>query len=186
MRGSRGYSQFQLRAVVGAALLLVSAAALAVSPEALLQQTNEYPHARTIDFGQKAVIDYEVGLGAIQKTGGAWRFKHSERFSGYLTSYTWQIVDGFTSLEVLDELVTAIEAMDASELLFDCEARSCGPSVQWANRVFHQRVLYGTEKLQRYRVYSVEDDGRYLVIIYASARTADRQYLHAALLKVEQ
>ena len=186
MRDRRASKQSILAAAGVAALLLVSAAARAQSPEALLQQTDEYPHARTVDFSQQAVIDYEVGLGAIQKFSGAWRFKESKRFSGELTSYTWQIVDGFTSLEVLDELVSAIEAMETSELLFDCEARSCGPSVQWANRVFHQRVLYGTEKMQRYRVYRVEDEGHYLVMVYSSARTADRQYLHASLLKVEQ
>ena len=186
MRDRRAYKQLMLLAAGVAALLLASVAAQAQNPEALLQQTDEFPHARTVDFSQQAVIDYEVGLGAIQKIGGAWRFKQSERFSGELTSYTWQLVDGFTSLEVLDDLVTAIEAMKTSQLLFDCESRSCGPSVQWANRVFHQRVLYGTEKMQRYRVYSVEDGGRYLVIVYSSARTADRQYLHAALLKVEQ
>ena len=186
MRYSRAYKHLTFWAAMVAALLLASQVALADGPEALLRQTNEYPHARTVDFSEEAVIDYEVGLGAIQKTGGAWGFKRSERFSGSLTSYTWQIVDGFTSLEVLEELVSAIEAMDTSDLLFDCEGRSCGPSVQWANRVFRQRVLYGRENLQRYRVYSVENDGRYLVMIYGSARTADRQYLHTALLKVDQ
>ncbi len=83
---------------------LASAAVWAATSLELLQQLNEYPHAQTISLAQEDVLDYEVGLGAMQKIGGAWRFKHSERFNGVLTRYTWQIVDGFTSLEVMAEL----------------------------------------------------------------------------------
>ena len=151
----------------------------------LLQQLNEFPHARNIDQTEAAVQDYEVGLGAMQKIGGVWKFKHSERFTGALTTYTWQLKDGFTSIEVMDDLVVEVEAFDQAELLFDCKARACGGGVQWANRVFHQPVLYGREDLQRYRVYSLGVQPRYLLIIYSAARTADRQYLHAELLEVQ-
>ncbi len=72
--------------------------------------------------------------------------------------------------------------MDEAELLFSCEGRSCGQGVQWANRVFHQPVLYGREELQQYRVYSVGKEARSILVIYAAARTADRQYLHAEVL----
>lgn len=164
--------------------LLASPAVLAQSPEELLQQTNAYPHARPIDFSEEEILDYEIGLGAMRKVGGAWQFKHSERHSGVLTSYTWQIVDGFTSMEVMDELVATTREMTSPELLFSCEGRSCGPGVQWANRVFHQRVLYGQENLQRYQVYTLRTDAQYLLIIYSAARTADRQYLHVELLRV--
>jgi len=61
--------------------------------------------------------------------------------------------------------------------------RACGQGVQWANRVFHQPVLYGREELQRYRVYAIGADPLNLLVIYASARTADRQYLHAETLR---
>ena len=186
MRVSRSYNALMRWAALGAALLLASGTVLAAGPQALLQQTNEYPHARTINLVEAEVLDHEVGLGAIRKLGGAWQFKESERFSGHLTSYTWQILDGFTSIEVMNELVTAIEGMANSELLFACEGRSCGPGVQWANRVFHQPLLYGRENLQRYRVYRVQGDVQYLLTIYSGARTADRQYLHADLLKVAQ
>jgi hypothetical protein len=163
-------------------MLLASAAVWAATPLELLQQLNEYPHAQTISLAQENVLDYEVGLGAMQKVGGAWKFKHSERFNGALTRYTWQIVDGFTSLEVMAELAGKVEQLDAAELLFSCEGRSCGQGVQWANRVFHQPVLYGREELQQYRVYSVGKEARSILTIYAAARTADRQYLHAQVL----
>jgi hypothetical protein len=165
-------------------MLLASAALHAATPLELLQQLNEYPHANTISLVQEDVLDYEIGLGAMQKVGGAWNFKHSKRFSGALTRYTWQIVDGFTSLEVMAELVGNVKQLDGAELLFSCEGRACGQGVQWANRVFHQSVLYGREDLQQYRVYSVGEDARSVLAIYASARTADRQYLHAEVLAI--
>jgi hypothetical protein len=174
-----------LTGVALALLLAVSSAATrAGTGLELLQQLNEYPHSRLMDLEQEDVLDYEVGLGAIQKIGGAWRFKDSERLNGKLSSYTWQIIDGFTSIEVMDDLVNATQQLEGAQLLFACEGRGCGRGVQWANRVFHQPLLYGREELQRYRVYSLGGDPRSLLIMFAASRTADRQYFHAELLEV--
>ena len=150
----------------------------------LLQQLNDYPHARLIELDEADVLDYEVGLGAMQKVVGAWRFKHSKRYSGKLTGYTWQVIDGFTSIEVLDELQGQLGELASAELLFECDGRSCGKGVQWANRVFHQPLLYGREDLQRYRVYSLASNPPSMLVVYAASRTADRQYLHAELLEI--
>ena len=80
---------------------------------------------------------------------------------------------------------------------FACEARACGSSVQWANRIFGERLLYGTEVSQRYRAFRLRtpaDDGEGTpigseegvaearLLIYASARSSDRQYLRVELL----
>lgn len=161
---------------------LVSAAT--PTPEALLQQLDAYPHARQIAFSQKEVLDHEIGLGAMQKVRGEWRFKHSERVSGTLLSYTWQIVDGFTSSQVMATLLDSIAQAEGASLLFACEGRACGQGVQWANRVFNERVLYGREDLQRYRVYSLQGEGTYRLVAYSAERTEDRQYLHVDLLRI--
>ena len=165
-------------------LAVNSAATQADTGLELLQQLNEFPHARLLDLEQEEVLDYEVGLGAIQKIGGAWRFKDSERFDGRVSSYTWQIVDGFTSIEVMDSLVDEAQQLEGAQLLFACEGRACGRGVQWANRVFHEPLLYGREDRQRYRVYSLGGDPRSLLIMFAASRTADRQYLHAEVLEI--
>jgi Domain of unknown function (DUF4892) len=181
------YKKFACSPALLVILLLGSGPVMATGPEQLLQRLNEFPHAQQLVFSEQDVIDHEVGLGAINKVAGAWRFKHSERISGVLTAYTWQIVDGFTSLEVMEELVASVEATRNSELLFSCDARACGQGVQWANRVFHQRILYGREDMQRYRVYALQGEGgeEYRLIIYSASRTADRQYLHAELLQIK-
>ena len=172
-------------ALVSWLTLALSVGAQAASPEQLLVQLNDYPHAQQVVASQSEVIDHEVGLGAMQKVRGAWQFKKSERLSGLLSRYTWQIVDGFSSMEVMEELVAALEDAEGTNLLFACEGRACGKGVQWANRVFRQRVLYGREDLQRYRVYALEEAGaQYRLVVYSAARTADRQYLHVDLLLI--
>ena len=162
--------------------LFFTAQVCAESPEKLLQALDGYPHAERVSHSQAEVVDHEIGLGAMQKIRGSWRFKTSERQSGTLIRYTWQIVDGFTSNEVLEEIETSLS--DA-RLLFSCDGRSCGQGVQWANRVFRERVLYGRDDLQRYRVFDPQGDERYRLLLFSSARTSDRQYLHAELLMLQ-
>lgn len=160
----------------------VQAEVQAEVPAELLQEFDGYPHAQRVSLTTESVIDHEVGLGAIRKVRGAWGFKESERLSGELTRYTWQVGDGFTAGEVLAELESRLPS---ERLLFSCDGRSCGKGAQWANRVFNERLLYGRDDEQRYRVYG-EDAGTqaYRLLLFSSARTADRQYLHAELLKV--
>lgn len=165
-------------------VLSFSAVAQEMSPPELLQELNNFPHAEQLDYSESEVLDHEVGLGAIQKVGGAWRFKDSRRVDGLLTRYTWQIKDGFTSREVMDDLESKIDSLQDPALLFSCDGRGCGKGVQWANRVFRQPILYGREDLQSYRVFSLGQSPQYLLMMYASARTADRQYLHMELLRV--
>lgn len=154
-----------------------------VNPAEVLAQFDAYPHAVSVNQSRILVKDYEIGLGAIQKRRGNWIFKHSERRSGELQRYTWQITDGFTANEILQELVVALEGLP---VLFSCEGRGCGPGVQWANRVFKERVLYGRDDLQRYRVYGPDESAGedYRLLLFSSSRTEDRQYLHAELLSI--
>jgi hypothetical protein len=155
-----------------------------VNPEVPLQQLDSYPHARQIAFSRREVLDHEIGLGAIQKMRGEWRFKRSERLSGTLASYTWQVVDGFSSAQVMEDLLENITADDRGTLLFACSGRACGKGVQWANRVFREQVLYGREDLQQYRVYDLPGEPSYRLTAYSSERTTDRQYLHVELLRI--
>jgi hypothetical protein len=173
-------------ALVLVAALHLAPAGLALEAEnpaeQLLLDLDSFPHALRVDTSRQQVVDYEVGLGAMQKHLGDWQFKKSERLDGERLRFSWQIVDGFSSEEVMQKLVENVEQLPGAELLFRCEGRSCGNGAQWANRVFSQRVLYGRADAQRYCVYRLDGERVYYVLIYASARTSDRQYLHAEVL----
>ena len=160
-------------------LLTVALPATSAPPEDLLQRIDAYPHVQQISYSDSAVVDYEVGLGAMSKVRGVWQFRDSERLSGQLQRYTWQVIDGFSANEVLEEIEAGL---DPDQVVFSCDGRACGNSAQWANRVFRERLLYGREDLQRYRVYGLGDEWR--LILFSAARTADRQYLHAEWLQV--
>lgn len=130
---------------------------------------------------------YLVPLGAMQKQRGAWSPKSSERLSGEVTRFTWRVLQGFDSADVGKDLELLLAGDSRAELLFSCDARACGSSVEWANSIFHERILYGRGELQHYRVYRFADDSEeYRMLLYSSTRSADRQYFRAEVLRLEQ
>lgn len=157
-----------------------------LSPAEYFSAFNAYTHLENIDSEPgREVVDYLVPLGAIEKIRGVWSPRRSERQSGVLQSYTWRVLDGYTAHEMVDEFDQRLALNETTLKRFACDARACGSSVQWANRIFQQRLLYGTEASQRYRVYDVTVAGEsYRILIYGSARSSDRQYFHAEALKL--
>ncbi|WOJ98658.1 DUF4892 domain-containing protein [Congregibacter brevis] len=147
---------------------------------------SDYPHLEEIDAQSgERVRDYLVPLGAIEKIRGVWSPRRSDRVTGDRASYTWRVLDGYTSSEMVQELDERVASQEGVTQTFSCEARACGSSVQWANRIFQQRLLYGTEVSQRYRVYTLEQSGdSYRMLVYGSARSSDRQYLHVETIKL--
>ena len=164
----------------------------------------------TEDADTESVTEYLVPLGAMQKIRGVWAPRASDRFTGERTRYTWRVSDGFSSSEVAAEISEHL-ANSGATIAFACEARACGSSVQWANRIFGERLLYGTEKSQEYRVFEISGDagadvpavqtldqdqdqdqaesgstaadpGKTTILLYASARTNERQYLRLEIL----
>lgn len=177
-----------LRRWLGLAWLLVMAGtACADAPEvaALIQQLDDYPHTRQIRTSSVDVVEQEVGLGAMQKLRGEWRFKQSERFSGALQRYTWAIENGFRAEDEMQKFVQAVLQVAGAEQLFGCDGRACGQAAQWANRVFNERELYGKEDLQHYRVFALHGTPESRLLVYSAERTEDRQYLHVELLTLQ-
>lgn len=167
-------------------LLLLAVQARGAAGPGVLQTLEAFPHAESMERRELQVVDHQVGLGALQKIHGDWEFRDSERLSGHLTRETFRIIDGFAAAQVLASLEEQLVAQ-GSQLLFRCEGRACGHAAQWANRVFGQRVLYGRADEQRYRVHTLQRDGReWRVVLYAGARTSDRQYVHVDVLALER
>lgn len=184
--------RMKFKANVLLALFLASALHFACAPavyaagaaESLVAQLDESPHLQRIAFSSREVVDHPVGLGAIQKVGGDWRFEYSERLGGTLLSYTWQVGDGHSAAEVMAQLQESVLQSEGATVAFSCDGRACGRAVEWANTVFNQRVLFGRGDKQQYRVFAFEGGQDARLIAYGAERTADRQYLHVELLLV--
>lgn len=181
-------NHFRFFTFTGIFLALFSSATIradSLDIAALIQQMDEYPHTEQVAFSETEVIDHEVGLGAMQKVHGEWGFKDSERLSGTLLRYTWLIGNGFSSEEVMEQLLDSVLDIEGVSELFACDGRGCGRAVQWANRVFNKRVLYGREALQHYRVYALPGEPEARFLAYSAERTSDRQYLHVEWLLIK-
>ncbi len=126
---------------------------------------------------------YSVPLGAMKKLKGSWRPEESERLRGEKRRFTYRIEEGFSSEEVVTDLEAYLQDDAGIELLYSCDARACGNGSQWASRVFEERLLYGRAESQRYRVWRIASKDRdYRALVYASARSADRQYLRLEIV----
>ncbi|MCZ6830518.1 MAG: DUF4892 domain-containing protein [Gammaproteobacteria bacterium] len=161
-------------------LLLLSALA-AAEPISWFPELTPLPHSVEFSISPPAAVDYQLGLGALQKIGGRWRHKHEERVQGELARYTWQINEDYTATEGLAWLQ---QQLSAAQVLYQCEGRSCGSSAQWANRVFQQRVLYGHDERQQYVVLRLEkEETTYTLVLYAADRANRRHYVHLDVLR---
>lgn len=134
-------------------------------------------HAVLIRQVDNYVSDREIGLDALQKRLGHWGFEDSTRVSGHLLEATYQIVDGYSAAEMLQQHTEAFKDAQGVATLFQCDGRDCGRSVQWANRVFDQRLLYGQDNDQRYWVGESTAGDRKIYVAYSAYRTEGRQYL---------
>lgn len=174
-------------ALVLATALRTPAVAQSGDPGAYLTALDDLFYLEQKDPPLEArVRNHLVPLGAIQKVRGKWSPRESERVTGQRIAYTWRVDEGFSAEEVVEELEGELAGDDRVEALFACEGISCGSSVQWANRIFAERVLYGTQDSQVYRVFAItRGEQAYRLLIYASARSVDRQYVRAELLTVE-
>jgi len=178
--------------VLGVALCLCApllpAAEEAVTPSGYLAYLKDQFYLEVIDEPVDADVRYHlVPLGAVQKVYGKWSPRESQRVTGHREAYTWRITEGFTVNDVVADLDARLAADPGVTTLFSCGGISCGSSVQWANSIFNERLLYGTQDSQRYRAYAIrEGENDYRLLIYGAARTVDRQYLHVELLNVEE
>jgi hypothetical protein len=161
------------------ALLLLLSMALPLAAEPL---DKRWRYARVYQERGPETLDYLLGLGAFQKIRSRWRLDRSDVIRGELTRVTWQVMDGFTAEEGYEWYREQLP--EGAEKLFECRGRSCGDSVQWANSIFEERILYGHDDRQRYGVWRVESEGEtWTLVLYAVDRANRRHFIHLDRLR---
>lgn len=136
--------------------------------------------------GQRTAHDvqYLLPLGRVKDDRKAGRAQPAkfERLQGNLAAVTWKL-EGALSLQDARQLVLTYLERQKADLLFECSGRDCGESALWANGVFAQPLLFGSDRAQHLWAIRDRDVSRYHVL-YLVERPNRRLYFHEETLTV--
>ncbi|WP_372874033.1 DUF4892 domain-containing protein [Pseudomonas sp.] len=158
----------------------VSAADVAGSRD--LEVLPRFPGSQIVAFSETAEQERIYPQGAIRRISGRLRYEREVAVQGQLTSLTYELPPTHAADEVFTAAREALQAQDA-ELLYWCQGRECGSSSLWANAVFGNRILYGSDDQQAYvlmRLAEPRQDS--LLALYSITRGNKRAYLHVERL----
>lgn len=134
--------------------------------------------AQIVDYRPAVELERIYPLGSIRKISGQLRFDGQVSARGNATSVTYELPPEHSAIDAFTAAREALQKQDA-QLLFWCQARDCGESSLWANEVFGNAKLYGSDNEQAYlllRLAAPKDNT--LVALYSITRGNRKAYLH--------
>jgi len=134
--------------------------------------------AQIVDYRPPVELERIYPLGSIRKISGQLRFDGQVSARGNATSVTYELPPEHSATDAFTAAREALQKQDA-QLLFWCQARDCGESSLWANEVFGNAKLYGSDNEQAYlllRLAAPRDNT--LVALYSITRGNRKAYLH--------
>ena len=134
--------------------------------------------AQIVDYRPAVELERIYPLGSIRKISGQLRFDGQVSARGNATSVTYELPPEHSATQAFTAAREALQKQDA-QLLFWCQARDCGESSLWANEVFSNAKLYGSDNEQAYlllRLAAPHDNT--LVALYSITRGNRKAYLH--------
>ncbi|MCW2292923.1 hypothetical protein M2262_002973 [Pseudomonas sp. BIGb0408] len=168
-------------------LMLVSAAATAdVAGSRDLDVLPRFPGSEIVTFKEQADQERLYPQGTIRRISGRLRYEREVLATGQLTAITYELPRTHNANEVFSAAREALQDKDA-HILYWCEGRECGSSSLWANAVFGNSTLYGSDDQQAYALLRLAEPNQdSLVALYSITRGNRRAYLHAELLAASQ
>ena len=155
-----------------AALLLVAGSAQAAGELPVPQD------AKVFDQQPAREQERVYPLGALRKISGQLRMEGKVESRGQVSSTTWQLPPERSAGEAVTTAREALQA-DGGYPLFWCERRDCGESSLWANEIFRNARLYGSDEDQAFILLRRSgDDHDTLIALYAITRGNKRAFLH--------
>ncbi|VXD01567.1 conserved exported hypothetical protein [Pseudomonas sp. 8Z] len=120
--------------------------------------------------------------GAVRRISGRLRYEREVLTQGRFQAVTYELPATHSADQVFTEARQSLHAAGA-ELLYWCQGRDCGASSLWANSVFGNSTLYGSDNQQAYALLRLaEPQHDSLVALYSITRGNRRAYLHAEQL----
>lgn len=152
------------------------------SDSALFQR---YSQSKIVGYSQLVTADYLLALGAPKTVNAVMVLEYSERLVGDLTRITYRAPDDYSSEDMFAHFSSQLNQLP-HKVLFECHARKCGSSNEWANRIFNIRKLYGPERYQHYLAVQIDaQQGPLFVALYSIKRGNKRVYTQLDLLQPE-
>ncbi|MBV6825053.1 DUF4892 domain-containing protein [Pseudomonas sp. PD9R] len=134
--------------------------------------------AQIVDYRPAVELERIYPLGSIRKISGQLRFDGQVSTRGNATAVTYELPAEHSATQAFTDAREALQKQGA-QLLFWCQARDCGESSLWANEVFGNAKLYGSDNEQAYlllRLAAPKDNT--LVALYSITRGNRKAYLH--------
>lgn len=105
--------------------------------------------AQIVDYSVRPDVERIYPMGSIRKISGRLRFEGQVNARGQITAVTYELPAEHSATEAFTAAREALQKQGA-ELLFWCQARDCGESSLWANEVFGNSKLVGSDEQQSY------------------------------------
>ena len=171
------------RYCLGLSLLLSSAVVWAdVVGSQDLDVLPRFTGSKIVSFKDVAEQERIYPQGAIRRISGTLRYEREVAAQGQLTAVTYELPRTHTANEVFAKARGDLQAQNA-ELLYWCVGRECGSSSLWANAVFANATLTGSDDQQTYALLRLAEPLQdSLLALYSITRGNKRAYLHAELL----
>ena len=133
--------------------------------------------AQIVDYSVRPDVERIYPMGSIRKISGRLRFEGQVTARGQSTAVTYELPAEHSATEAFTAAREALQKQGA-ELLFWCQARDCGESSLWANEVFGNSKLVGSDEQQSYLLLRrAAPDQNQLVALYGINRGNRKAYL---------
>lgn len=144
-----------------------------------------FPDAQVVGFVEGEGVERIYPQGPIRRISNRVRYERRVDARGRQTAVTYLLPAGHGAPEAFDFARKALLEQGA-EPLYWCQGRDCGSSNLWANAVFGNATLYGSDDEQAYLLLRLAgDQADSLVALYGVTRGNRRAYLHAERLDAD-
>ncbi len=144
-----------------------------------------FPASQIVAFKEAPDVERIYPQGSIRRISGRLRYEREILVQGQHSAVTYELPRTHSA----DQVFTAARETlleQGAELLYWCQGRECGASNLWANAVFGNATLYGSDDQQAYALLRLaEPNHESLLSLYSITRGNRRAYLHAEQLDAE-
>ena len=147
-----------------------------------LEVLPRFPASHIVAFEEAPDAERIYPQGSIRRISGRLRYEREILVQGQHSAVTYELPRTHSADQVFTAAREALLEQGA-ELLYWCQGRECGASSLWANAVFGNATLYGSDDQQAYALLRLaEPNHESLLTLYSITRGNRRAYLHVEQL----